>query len=360
MAGTVPEVTTASITGISGKTDRPVFFVKLRGSATPTIVIKGDAVTPHSEASIQWGSKMMKNVQNTLVNVKLMKPHEIDEFKEAVRATFKEDTHQYAFAIDAQYCWVKMPFVPGLSDGDFLDEKTAKLDKNSLARVISKFLDDAVWKELGIVVAVDVFNGNNDRFIVSGPGAGGWQNLGNVMFLDPNSNHTTPVIGLDMFDPNSTEADLLTVGGFQGLKVLVDPGKRDEFALACAMGVGKKIKAKMQMAGLTKLTVKIPQRNGYSLLVLNTQDNVEGLFKQYAPVFAQGLADGALRLRLYLQQKVQQYMPGRPRGGGPPRPQTPAPNLPPPRPQNPAPVPQGQPSKTIPKGVLDRMDYLGW
>jgi len=340
-----------------------VFFVKLRGSATPSIVIKGDAVTPHSEASIQWGSKMMKNTQNALVNVKLMKLHEIDEFKEAVRASYKEDTQQYAFAIDAEYCWVKMPFVPGLSDGDFLDEKTAKLDKNSVARVISKFLDEATWKELGIVVAVDVFNGNNDRFIVSGPGAGKWQNLGNVMFLDPNQNHTTAVIGLDMFDPNSDEANLVSVGGFPELKVLIDPAKREAFALACALGVGQKIQAKMQMAGITKMTVKIPQRNGYNLLVLRAQDNVEGLFRQYAPVFAQGLALGSSRLQIYLQQKVQQYMPGgRPRGGGglPPRPQTPAPNLPPNRPQNGAPVPQGPPRKTIPRGVLDRMDYLGW
>jgi hypothetical protein len=361
MSKTVPPIGMGSITGLAGKRDRPVFFVKLNGSPTENLVIKGDVVTDHSETSIPWGSKMMKNVQNSLVNVKLMKPDEIVEFQQAAHATFDEGTPQHTFST-GDFCWVKMPFVAGLTDGDFIDEKTNKVNGKTLREVVTKFSNTAVWAELGKVVAVDVFIGNNDRFVVTPDGnskPGDWQNLGNVMFLSPGFGHTTPVIGLDIFDANSNVSNLQSVGGFEQLKVLKDANKRNEYALACARGVGNKIKARMKLAGVYKLTMKIPQGDGYTTLTI-TPETAENLFEAYADDFSIGLNMGAQQLKLYLQQKVQQYMPGRPLNGAPPRPQTPLPGQFPPRPQTPSPAFQGPPAKTIPQGILDRMDYLGW
>ena len=88
---------------------------------------------------------------------------EIQIFKQFAQANFAQNTNQYG-SLSATCTWVKMPFVDGVSDAYFLNE-----DKNPvqslIKRNIQKFSDDAVWlTDLGKVVAVDIFNGNNDRF----------------------------------------------------------------------------------------------------------------------------------------------------------------------------------------------------
>jgi hypothetical protein len=361
MAGTVPIITPGSITGLSGKQDRPVFFVKLNGSATPNLVIKGDAVKPHSEVSIKWGSKLMKNVQNSLVNTKIMTAPEVAVFKQAAAAAFQVGTPQQGMSTGV-YCWVKMPFVPGLTDADFYNDDYS-INLKKVKELIQKFSDAAVWTELGRVVAVDIFNGNSDRFVVNTDGsskAGDWQNLGNIMFLGAGHGHTTPVIGLDIFDPNSQVSNLQSGGGFEGLKVLIDPNKRDDFALACVRSVGRMIKGKLLSSGHHH-SVRIAAQGADGPVVINIRfDTMEHLFDGYAVDFAWGLALGAKQLKDYLHRKAQQYVPGRPIGGAPARPSMPLPGMAPARPRTPIPGFQGAAAKTMPQGVLDRMTYLGW
>src|SRR5262249_6161501 len=154
------------------------------------LVVKGEVDTQlmsskDLEISISWASKLMKNVQNDQVNSKLMNQAEIDAFKDyAADAKFDKDSEEFRFLFGDFRCkWVKMPYVNGLSDADFLTEREAKsgdttymsreFDLQLFKQTIAKLSEDAVWRDLGKTVAVDVFNGNNDRFNL---GTGQWSN----------------------------------------------------------------------------------------------------------------------------------------------------------------------------------------
>lgn len=411
MAGTVPQITAGSITGITGLSERPVYFLKLNGSQTPNLVVKGDAASGahpsmtdlDAEVSIQWGSKLMKNVNNDLVNTKIMTPAEVAVFKAAGLATFAAGTKMLLNVSPGApaYTWVKMPMVPGLSDAEYWRTdpsgrggyfSTADIKTN-----IFQFSKDDVWRDLGKVLAVDIFNGNCDRFDFTGH----WVNKGNIMFQDL-AGQATKVIGLDTFDPNGGQnANLNTGGGFDELNILVDAARRRAFAIACATSVGSEMKRGLKAS--TTITLKFMGPGGAPVVTKVDVGTMQDLFLPYAPLLEQGITAGANLLMIYLQGKVRQYAPvpapvrqpapwqraaanagpavGAPvmgrRGPGqgavgipalpalpghpPPLPPLPGnaalPGLPPPLPPLPA-IPA--PLKTIPAGVLARMAYLHW
>ena len=88
-----------------------------------------------------------------------------------------------------------MPFVAGLSDADFVNDD-ATTSTSDIKEVLRKFLRKQVWRDLGKVVAVDLFVCNQDRFDwedfdeATRRGVT-WANRGNIMFVGAN------VIGLD-------------------------------------------------------------------------------------------------------------------------------------------------------------------
>jgi hypothetical protein len=418
MAGTVPQITAGSITGMTGLSERPVYFLKLNGSPTPNLVVKGDAasgnhpgMTDHdAEVSIQWGSKLMKNVNNDLVNTKLMTPAEVAIFKAAGLVIFRAGTAQLLNVSPGApaYTWVKMPMVPGLSDADYYSSNNDPIPADIKANIL-QFSKDDVWRDLGKVLAVDIFNGNQDRFTFTGH----WQNKGNVMFQDV-AGQRTKVIGLDTFDPNGgAGSNLNTGGGYDELNILTDAARRRAFAIDCATSVGSEMKRALK--GSNYITVVSRAPDGSPILRRVDVATMKDLFVPYAPFLEQGITAGANLLMIYLQGKVRQYAPapapvqgparapvpwqrvganagpgaggpimGRARGavGMPPLPALPGqPALPPlpPIPQGglpplPAlpglpPIPQGglpalpgipAPLKTIPAGVLARMAYLHW
>ncbi len=344
----VPTITAGSITAMTGLSKRPVYFLRLNGAAQPNLVVKGEASAhpgisnPDALVSISWGSKMMKNVNNTQVNTKHMTANEVAVFRAAGNAMFAGGSPQQ-LNLTQNYKWVKMPMVPGLSDAEIYDD-SSNPDTLAVKRNVVKFLDDAVWHDLGVVVAVDIFNGNSDRFDIS---SGFWQNKGNVMFLTVG---TTAVIGLDTFDPNSLDkGNLASKGGFPELKILTDQAQRDAFALKCTQSVGKELSKVAKAGAMGNFVAKVP---GLSNAMISFQvDNIKRLYEAYAPIFSSGIGDGATALKAYLQGKVQQYTP--PRGW-----------------QNANPgqrrgITMGagrtlQPTKSLPQGVKDRMAYLGW
>jgi len=364
MAGTVPTIAPGAITGISGLKTRPVYFLNLNHSATPNVVVKGDAQKTDSDVSIKWGSKLMKNVQNSLVNTKIMTPTEIAAFKQAALAAFANNTPQYDPVKPGgqPFCWVKMPYVAGLSDADFIDEDSS-VNLKQVKELVKKLSDDTVWSELGRVVAVDIFNGNGDRFAVDAAGVskpGDWINRGNIMFLARGLGHTTPVIGLDTFDPSSQVGNLNTGGGHEGLKVLTDSTKRKGFTENCVRSVARQIKLKLLQSGHHgNLKIAVQGSDGPGVITIPI-DTMEHLFDPYAVNMDFGISLGANQLKQYLQRKVQQYTPAV--ATAPSRPSSPVPPnrgagmFPPPRPAAPPPPAV----KTIPQGILNRMAYLGW
>jgi len=259
--------------------------------------------------------------------------------------------------------------VAGMSDAEYYTEDN-DLNLKAIKQNIQKFSDAAVWTDLGKVVAVDIFNGNSDRFDVS---TGDWVNKGNIMFLGAGHGHTTAVVGLDTFDPNSgDQGNLSTGGGFDALKVLVDGGRRNTYAMNCVKSVGRQMKRALEAAG-NNSHIKIASQGVDGAVIITIQfATMEDLFAGYAADFAQGIAAGADQLRTYLQNKARQYAPPRPAGRPPLMAGHRAP-VPPPAPMRmgghrgaalpalPAlpPVPVA-PVKTIPQGIRDRMTYLGW
>ena len=342
MAGTVPVITPGSITAMTGLTKRPVYFLSLNGSPTPNLVVKGDAAG--ADVSIKWGSKLMKNVNDDQVNTKIMTPAEINIFKQFALNAFAADTPQRNnVAGTGAYTWVKMPYVAGLSDAGFLTEDETPKTRE-IKETVAKFLDTAVWNQLGKIVAVDIFNGNNDRFqVLNGDMSplGSWNNKGNIMFVTGGANK---VIGLDTYDPASDRSNLTTAGHFDELRILIDPGQRNAFATACVKDVGNELKKSFRYADRKVATFAVPPAMPGQLPRTIEVDKLQDLYLSYAPNFSAGLATGAADLKLYLQNKVRQYAPRWQRAmpGGRPLPPVPG------------------PVKTIPKGILDRMAFLGW
>jgi hypothetical protein len=377
MAHSVPTLTPGSITAMTGLTKRPVYFLTMVGFATPNLVVKGEAghgnhpeiADDDATVSVKWGSKLMKNVNHNQVNTKIMTGPEIAVFQAfaAASTTLGATPKLNATNVGGMYTWVKMPYVAGLTDAEYYDDATRTPLAPKIKENILKFSDDEVWRDLGRVVAVDIFNGNSDRFVVVPDGAtplGHWQNKGNVMFMPAGS--ATAVIGLDTFDPNAgVNADLVRGGRFDALKILTEPARRDPFALACTQSVGNEMKrgfkASAGGAAVATFTLRTVGPGGRPELLRVDVEQMGSLFTGYAPIFAQGITDGAQRLKTYLQGKVgsARYQPraapapwaaARPGGAGP---------------AVRGPLVMGAarataPLKTIPQGILDRMAFLGW
>ncbi len=364
MSGTVP-IISGPITGMMKVKDRPVFFLKTNNSPTWNIVVKGDARKEHAReqtrTSIVWSSKLMKGINNRLVNTKLMTHGEIANFASSAKSFFTDTKSEaYRQSVEAiqvgnVFEWVKMPFVQGLSDADFFDDKNKKFEVAE--QVIQKFTNEDVWRELGVVVAADIFNGNNDRFNIS---TGAWQNRGNIMFLTGGS---TSVIGLDTYDPNSLISDLESTVIYKELDILRHSGLQLEFALKCTTGVGAHFKQMLYTVGDKSQkgrTLAIP--NGEAYLIAE-ENNLKEFFTGFAPVFAEGLQRGAIKLKTYLQRKYSQYYaPARPKFGpvAPPRPTTAAGVRAQPPMRGAMPQMIWQERKAMPSGVVARMKYLGW
>lgn len=362
MAGTVLDIrgNPSNITGMWCLENRPVFFLKVNGSPVDNLVVKGEgdgvaALDAHAETSIKWGAKLMKNVNTTEVNTKIMTAAEILAFKTAgllmIPPTMARPRLNLAIP-GPPYTWTKMPYVDGVSTAEFWDDDKGAYQATPAKKHISKMADDAFWTDLGKVVAVDIFNGNCDRFDVT---CGEWINKGNIMFST--GGHTS-VIGLDTFDPNAgplsdlrTPLDFTNMQTrimFQHLLLLTDPGERLKFARACVKSVGNWLKK--AFTGKTRITVPIQGPQGAGLLRIEVAQ-MDSLFADYATNFEQGIAAGAIQLKANLQGKVRQYKPVVPW-------QRPVPRGALPGYQPPQAIPV--PGKTIPQGILDRMAYLKW
>jgi hypothetical protein len=367
MAGTVQQIKEHSITAITALGKKPVYFLTMAN--TETLVVKGDdpgAAKGNAAESIHWSSKLMKNVNNRSVNTKPLTEEELEVFVMHVKCFFKEESDEYYWVKDEvrkRKVWVKMPYVGDLTDASILEKKdaTAKQVKAFMAR----FLDEAAWFDLGKVIAVDIFNGTSDRVdIMNRQGQGELVNFGNVMF------HNGRVIGLDTFDPASQFNNLVKVGAFQELKILVDTQKQKTFAEACVKSFGTAAKNgfRKHSSGVNKFTLMQPNGTTTSLMV----EGMENMYLPYAQSLADGIAAGAQALRQYLQGKAIKYSQQQTRVRSNVQHAGVRANIPRPlqvpivQPQQP-PIPQQQivfvppkPFKTIPEGIKKRMNFLGW
>jgi hypothetical protein len=324
---TVPTLTAGSIASMTAKQDRPVYFLTLQGQPTPTITVKGDSIRGGSEVSILWTARLMKHVNDPQVNTKIMTGQEIGVFMTAARQYLPAGSNGVA-SLAGRWRWVKMPFVPGLSDAGFLDQPepaTAKMFK----QLVRKLAIRDTWYQLGKVIAVDMFNGNYDRFDYDGT----WVNRGNLMFQQLDGLAGIKVVGLDTFDPTSEHSNLTQSGAFSELNVLRNTDL--DFAKKVTASVTGRILLEMRRAGMESVTVSIkdPSVPAGTCIVIKAGVNA---FLGFSAELQRGITDGARTLKAYLVDKVKQYAQIRPAIGS------------------------RAPIKQIPPGITARMRYLGW
>lgn len=342
MAGTVPAIPPRSITQIIGLPARPVFFVHLNNSVNPSLVIKGEPKAgagilsdADREISVAWSSKIMKNVNNDQVNTKILDQTETRRFKAFAEATYPANTKQGKFVRDA-LLWVKMPFVQGLTDAELFDEKVNDFKGSKVKDALKQFLQPTVWRDLGKIVAVDVFNGNNDRFALQSMGPNtpvtvSWGNQGNMMFLT-GANAATTMIGLDTWDPSGAGDGRSNLSAGQGdtsfLEVLRTDESRKKFAEQCTDAIGAELSKRM---ATSSVAIQINGPAGSTILRIKKED-VSNTLRPFSTNFRQGLDSGIADLKVYLNAKAAKYAA---QAGGPG-------------------------AKQIPPGIIARKAYLGW
>ncbi|MEQ1764977.1 MAG: hypothetical protein ABL984_17755 [Pyrinomonadaceae bacterium] len=329
---------------------RPVYFVTVAGEE---LVVKAEHGQIDKQAgteidaavSIHWGAKLMKNINNELTSIKIMKQEEIDHFLAAALAKFNQPNYvgpRHLGLLEEQVrnhvTWVKMRSVAGLNELE-LTAKVEGLNNRQatpelLKKAFNTLSDPNAWVQLGKIIAVDVFNGNNDRFDIP---SGRFLNPGNFFFIKPAN--VSQMLGLDTFSPNMGQMVNLRSGRDESigdhLNILAGGLPLKEFAARCTRSVGKSMATEMRNRGASDgnggfvanpiISLPISQDERITL----SADEVEISFDDYTEYFARGLEQGAQELKLYLKGKMQKYkLPGNP--------------------------------KTMPPGIIARMLYLNW
>lgn len=307
----------------------PVYKITLRSrsESDSVLVVKGELKRTFTDTdaatSIVWGSKIMKNVTSRReeLRAKPLTPPEFQELHRAIQQYCDPNSDARTAIQQKNLVWVKMPFVDDLKAGEYRS-RTAK-DLNVLIkikRLVPFLLDPGTWYQLGVVTAVDLFIGNNDRFVMkwksdirhSEGRRGDLTNPGNILFLE--RVETALVLGLDTFDSNNTfsnlNAPLTDALELRKLNILKpEVGKvRLEFACGCLRGVGENIHTflkdlKEDLEGSFKVKRRPLSYDEIQIKI----DDLPGWFEkdEFTSAFARGIEHGAGQLTFYLEKKVR-------------------------------------------------------
>ena len=331
----------------------PVYLVRLADNPTKLaydVVVKAEDKLPagiqQSQVTIQWGAKLMKNINNRQVDTKAMANEETLAFTTAVQSKCDESVRASVTAITPDgHIWTKMLFVPGLEGADYFagpkDRRYVDLEKISRAAV--RMLDANRWIEFGKIIAVDIFNANNDRCLVvpelSGACYAQIANLGNMMFNDTGS-----MIGLDTYFRNRFANLYAAPENLEDLNFLLplkDKAARKKFAQVTTGSFGVRLKEGIKdptISSGTETGMRASAKGSFDFLMTDPKthhgsvknvpfNELDKLFVPYAVHFEEGIRLGAEQLRRYLLTKH----------GDPKRPR-----------------------EFLPAGIWARMQYLKW
>lgn len=343
----LPTITSASIADISGLERQPVFFLKVKeGNAVPAthnLVVKGEKVSEAFADSARWAGKVMKYAGgNPLVKYKPLTAAERSAFRKAVAVKYPDGTGQRAQIANMGF-WMKSPYVAGLSNAEVAPAAGAGANDsiNVVRNVAEELSSGEMWRTIGGIIAGDAFSGNCDRFDTdrSSPTWGKCINPGNIMFL---RDGFTSAIGLDTFDPTGigqqmgmaepTQRAVLSpvddqplVYDRSGLDILTSAPVRAEFAQKALSDIGKMLAGQLSVFSNAPISLKLDADD----MVIMPQADLKQHFLQYADDLEAGIEAGARALRNALQIKLRRMrtVPG---------------------------------AKPLPRGVLERMSYLGW
>lgn len=235
----------------------------LEGAEDTKLVIKDDAVF---QPQIKSASFAMKAVHRNS-RAKLLSPVEVQQLKEFVRLYFdlrrdfqsmgldyrpeiEEDMGKLRYKLDDRATTFHKMEVQDVQDIQGALEKRLNGDKSQLRGFAAVLAGPNGLESLGEIIAVDLFNGNTDRFFPRGWDPTVEQNLskriGGMVFdfralVNPKNvfralNGPSPVSGLDFLDPQSSYKNMRDQLNeeFYNYKwparVMLDPRKLTQFA----------------------------------------------------------------------------------------------------------------------------------
>lgn len=252
--------------------------------------------------SARWGGELMARVSPE-AKPQMLTSGEIDTLK-TIPAVFCYDQKNCDYIRDISSCgmfiFYKMKYVDNLRDAEKMIN-SGKVDK-----LIGKLKEEETMVQLGRIIAVDMFNGNEDRFDKDGRIV----NMGNIIFQKDLATRSYKPVGLDFFEAQGAHSSVY------GTPDATWSGNtlRDHSTIV--------ILARKIVNNLNALNPNGLQLKDYDLFNLN-----------------KGITEGANTLKTYLIRKTNasqgRVMIGRQRGGaaGP---------------------------RALPAGLTRKMEHLGW
>lgn len=181
---------------------RPAFRITLADGTF--LVLKGEMRAGHgatAHESVRWGGKMMKQV-SPQAKATMLTPNELNVLLALPTTSFATTkTQQYVQELvqSNMFVFYKMPFVDNLRATDTM------LQQGKAAKLLAKLKGNRnALLQLGRIVAVDMFIGNEDRFNMYGRIA----NEGNIVFQKNAVDKTYMPVGIDFFDAQKQAASV--------------------------------------------------------------------------------------------------------------------------------------------------------
>lgn len=180
---------------------RPVFLVTLHDQTKMVVKaeIRGSMVGKMADKSICWDSELMMQVSPPAA-VELLTEAEITALRLLpAHQFFPPHSREYlTTVVNSNVVFYKMAYVENLRIAGTM------IEENKTAKLLKRMREDrSILLNLGRIVAVDLFIGNDDRFDANGEVI----NQGNIFFRKNPDKSYTPV-GIDFFAAQSQAANL--------------------------------------------------------------------------------------------------------------------------------------------------------
>ena len=267
-----------------------VFKFRFTGNPPTFMIVKaewrGSSVSQaHAAPSVAWASKLMQRATPGM-DVELLANDELSALKWISPRAFKpfQARDRLLGSCDGNVVY-KMPFFETLRDANSLNQK------GKARKLLSKLKGNSeMLQMLGKIVAVDLFNGNLDRFNLKGA----VENPTNIFFVKNGDKSYTPV-GVDFVHLQREAADLIgpppvadrgpqNIDIQWGGPILMNDQTRAVYAAQCIAGLNNMFRTALLGDGPVH-----PQE------LLLYSDQVE---------FATGLRKGVKKLQKYLAQEA--------------------------------------------------------
>lgn len=272
------------------------------------VVVKIESMA--DSKSVKTNTLIMRSASPGAITIPL-KPAEVQQIRQWCQANpDSEGGSDLALRFAGAGTWIKMKIAQNLIDLADASNKAHGGDKTDVRKVAKALSAKGGLEALGGIIAADLFNSNNDRFVFDGNGGCLWPphsrglqqarlqcllNVGNVFVAIGETGQMKP-IGLDTWDPGSSHKNLrekLSEGvvSWPG-RFLADSEKQNR------INIGLMVESDLEAV--------LGPRNRKNLLAKAVFGDAR-LPQDAAVRITKGIEEGALKIRAWLKSK---YGPG--------------------------------------------------